>query len=590
VSSRKQARAASAAWLTDDLLLLVAAGDDTADARGIVRVGALSAPLAGPALSIRARDGEGERAAWILALAGTGRNGATPDAGDAGVEAVPTELRTLLREDLAGLDAETRERLLDFVVTRAAPRLQLPGGFSLARSLRIVRDALREHVDSRRVGRDEPLGLNVDMLMAVDEKTLWVEGWLRDADGVVTRLEAMSPEGLRVDLLAGAHRHARPDVELALGPLMSGAPNDFGYVTCVQLPAPSKLESGWILSVRRPSGSGVELEAPAVQRDPLVVRDRILSHFAADAPGTENLIAEHAHPALSRLQERQRDAVEVERVTQYGEPPADPDVSIVVPLYRRIDYLQHQMAQFVSDPEIGAADVIYVLDWPEARAAVAESAASLHELYGVPFRVVDLAENSGYANANNAATALARGRLLLLLNSDVIPDRPGWLGRMVEFYDATPGIGALGPKLLYEDDSLQHAGMYFRREPKSGLWGNHHYFKGFHRHFAEANVARPVPAVTGACLLIDRALYDQVGGFSPLYVQGGYEDSDLCLRLKVAGRENWYLPHVELYHLEAQSFYFEGLRQLTNKYNMWLQTHLWNDLIAELSASEPLSH
>ncbi len=219
---------------------------------------------------------------------------------------------------------------------------------------------------------------------------------------------------------------------------------------------------------------------------------------------------------------------------------------------------------------------------------MAQSAADLHDLYRIPFRVVDLAKNYGYANANNAAAELARGRLLLLLNSDVIPDVPGWLGRMAEFYDATNGIGALGPKLLYEDDSLQHAGMYFKREPRTGLWGNHHYYKGFHRDLADANVARAVPATTGACLMIDRALFEEMEGFSPLYVQGGYEDSDLCLRLVAAGRENWFLPHVELYHLEAQSFYFEGLRQLTNRYNAWLQTHLWNDLITQLSESESL--
>ena len=88
-----------------------------------------------------------------------------------------------------------------------------------------------------------------------------------------------------------------------------------------------------------------------------------------------------------------------------------------------------------------------------------------------------------FRSPTSSGPALARGRLLLLLNSDVLPDRPGWLEQMVSFYDAQPDIGALGPKLLFEDDSIQHAGVYFEREADSGLWGNLHYFKGLHRDF-----------------------------------------------------------------------------------------------------------
>ncbi len=157
--------------------------------------------------------------------------------------------------------------------------------------------------------------------------------------------------------------------------------------------------------------------------------------------------------------------------------------------------------------------------------------------------------------------------------------------KLREFYDATPQIGALGPKLLYEDESIQHAGMYFARDAEYRHWENQHYFKGFSRSLPAANVSRPVPAVTGACLMVERALFDQVGGLSSQYVQGGYEDSDLCLRLIEAGRRNWYLAGVELYHLEAQSFPIHV--RSTNRYNAWLQTHLWNDRIEQTMAEQP---
>ncbi len=64
------------------------------------------------------------------------------------------------------------------------------------------------------------------------------------------------------------------------------------------------------------------------------------------------------------------------------------------------------------------------------------------------------------------------------------------------------------------------------------------------------------------------------------YVQGDYEDSELCMRISEAGRENWYLPEVELYHLEGQS-YVPGLRRMPSEYNMWLHTSIWGERIEE---------
>ena len=120
--------------------------------------------------------------------------------------------------------------------------------------------------------------------------------------------------------------------------------------------------------------------------------------------------------------------------------------------------------------------------------------------------------------------------------------------------------------------------MYFQLDPSTRVWENQYYYKGFSRSLPAANVNRPVPAITGACLMIDRTLYGELGGLCEDYIQGGYEDSDLCLRMIEAGRENWYMGGVELYHLEAQSFPIH-LRS-TNPYNAWLQTHLWDGRIA----------
>jgi len=305
-----------------------------------------------------------------------------------------------------------------------------------------------------------------------------------------------------------------------------------------------------------------------------------IKDFATLQPN-DDLLSRHAHPALTRLQERLERSVRVDRVTQYGKPNDTPEVSIIVPLYGRIDFMEHQLCQFMHDPAIRELDLIYVLDSPELSEQLSKSAAALHALYELPFRTIVLNRNAGYSIANNVGASLARGRLLLLLNSDVVPDEPGWVQTLAAFYDATPGIGALGPKLLYEDGSLQHAGLYFDRDPGASLWTNLHYFKGLQSDFQPANTARPVPAVTGACLMIASSLWNEVDGLRRDFVQGGYEDSDLCLRLLEKGHENWYLPHVELHHLEDQSFP-SAARQMATAYNTWLQTRYWGDRLEEL--------
>jgi GT2 family glycosyltransferase len=236
-------------------------------------------------------------------------------------------------------------------------------------------------------------------------------------------------------------------------------------------------------------------------------------------------------------------------------------------------------------------DLIYVLDSPELERNLRDFAAQLYRLYRLPFRCIFLDHSSGFAGANRAGVGEARGDLLLLLNSDILPNGPGWLEKLVDFYKGKENIGALGPKLLYPDGSLQHAGMFFDLPGDTalaGLWRNAHYFKGFAGDLPAANVVRPVPALTGACLMISRDLWAQTGGFSDIYIQGDHEDSDLCLRLLEGGRENWYLPEVELYHLEGQS-YPGSMRQAMALYNRWLHTRMWGEQITAVMERYPSS-
>lgn len=484
-----------------------------------------------------------------------------------------TDLRGLLRDNLAGLTAPERAEVLALASSASGASTEL------THNLIALREALRERLPSCVIAADSRLGLHVDAFAALDEKSFYIKGWMYDPDGVATSLTAVSPEGRRAELLGKAFRCRRPDVEHLYGDSREGSETaGHGFYCYFELDAPSRLADGWIVELRDPAGDGLETTALAPIRAYTAARDLLLNDFADDRRLTEECRAHHLQPALTRLQQQRQKLARTRAVAQYGTPPPAPQVSIIVPLYKRIDFLEQQLAQFVHDPEISQADLVYVLDSPELAEDLKEMAGHLFQLYRVPFRLAVLTHNVGFSGANNVGASLARGKLLLLLNSDILPDRPGWLGRMATFYKSQPGIGALGAKLLFEDESIQHAGLYFSPLARFGEWENLHYFKGLHRSLPAANVGRPVPAVTAACLMIDRALFQNAGGLRGIYVQGDYEDSDLCLRLAEQGLQNWYFPEVELYHLEGQS-YDLAARSKNGRYNRWLHTRLWGQQI-----------
>jgi GT2 family glycosyltransferase len=192
--------------------------------------------------------------------------------------------------------------------------------------------------------------------------------------------------------------------------------------------------------------------------------------------------------------------------------------------------------------------------------------------------------NLGFAGANNFAAGIARGKHLLFMNSDVLPKRSGWLGELQRIHGTLAAPGLLGVKLLYEDGTVQHAGMAFRRLAAwDNLWTNHHPSKGLSP--IGLTGVRPVPAVTAACALMEAQLYRQLGGFSEDYIIGDFEDSDLCLQASLAGRQNYVALDVELYHLERQSQNYMadvGWRTNITVYNCLLHNRRWEDRIERM--------
>jgi hypothetical protein len=124
---------------------------------------------------------------------------------------------------------------------------------------------------------------------------------------------------------------------------------------------------------------------------------------------------------------------------------------------------------------------------------------------------------------------------------------PGWLNALIEAVEEDDKVAIVGAKLLYQDDSIQHAGVVFNKKGKV-----YHLYRYFHRDHPAVNKMREFQVVTGACLLIRTPLFLQVGLFDENFING-FEDVDLCLRVRQSGYRIVYNPDCVVYHLESMT-------------------------------------
>ena len=154
--------------------------------------------------------------------------------------------------------------------------------------------------------------------------------------------------------------------------------------------------------------------------------------------------------------------------------------------------------------------------------------------------------NTGFAKACNQGAKFATGGVIVFLNND-IKAHPGWLEPLIEALE-DPSIWVVGSLLLFPDGTVQHAGMALR----GNLQWAHLYAKSHPDSTPGIRTAKDLQAVTGACLAMRRTDFLNLGGFDDGYVNG-YEDVDLCMRVKKAGGRIRYEPRSVLTHYEGQT-------------------------------------
>lgn len=325
-----------------------------------------------------------------------------------------------------------------------------------------------------------------------------------------------------------------------------------GFVAYVELPATPALTC---LEIETQGGDIAHVPLPPVSEgSSLAVIQHFLGLPRAPLPRMHAVISQTIGPIVRGLN-RARLANQPEpRRLEYGETPSAPARSLIIPLHGRIDFMPLQLALFSARPD-ATAEIIYVLDDPGLWSEAERMAQSCWVRFGVPFILLDLGANLGYAPANNAGLRIARGRDICLLNSDVFPRFDAGMNWLAELCAPLqdPSVGAVGALLLFEDGTVQHEGMAYHQIPSLPAWPFPLHPRKGRQPDPNAPTLTEVAAVTGACLAVRRDSLTAVGGLDEDCIIADFEDACLCEALRARGQRIMLRRDVVLHHLERQT-------------------------------------
>jgi GT2 family glycosyltransferase len=431
--------------------------------------------------------------------------------------------------------------------------------------------------------------VHFDQCSLLDEHTFFVSGWVLQRQPGMLSLRIRANNAISEDILTTGLFYPRADVVRELK-LVSGPGDKIGVSATIVFEDAIHTSVELLWEVNTHLTHTFLLPARPFAQDEIDFTEHILSGLEITTGGSHEKILVNVMPALRAAWKNRLHADHPWEVRHFGKAVADPTLTVIIPIYARYDFVQHQMAQFSLDSEFEQIEVIYVLDDPSITHEFLVTCFGAHEIFKVPFKVVLSSVNLGFAGANNLGFRTASAEHVLFINSDILPVESNWTGKLLAQFHRLPNVGILGATLLYEDDSVQHRGMQFCKDPShDGLWMNYHPQKGFPLSLCDDFKERRVPAVTGACMLMKKALFSEVQGFDVSYILGDFEDSDLCLRVRELGYDIYVSGSVSLYHLERLSQNLgkqKAWKHTLSMVNGLLHTRRWNNKIESLMESE----
>ncbi len=439
--------------------------------------------------------------------------------------------------------------------------------------------------------------ISLEKATHVDGRGVYLQGNLIDVRSKVSSIDIVMNNG---DLVSGDNAISRVSRAPIFSAAASNAQGDLpGFVAWIDYPQDKgKRESGPVkahsirLNLKSGRHTDNKLNLNDARQNPMAEIRGILHGIPARLSGKRALFNATFGPAIKgiwSLRDANRPGADVQRYNEQLQNDK-PEVSLIIPIYGRYDFIEHQISVFINDPEMMKHEIIYVIDDPRLSNEIRQSCESLSRIYKLPFTVLYLSRNMGYAGANNVGVEYSRGREILLMNSDVMPAKSGWLRELLNQVGDDVNTTISGVRLVYEDDTVQHEGMEFFASPFfEGLWTNIHPGKGMPSElFADTSTATSCEAVTGACMLLSRSNYLTIGGLEEDYILGDFEDSDLCMKAHEIGLRVQLMTGISLYHLERQSqslLTSDRWKEELTYFNCWQHHERWDQSIQLMKAS-----
>ncbi|WGL16400.1 glycosyltransferase family 2 protein [Microbulbifer bruguierae] len=255
------------------------------------------------------------------------------------------------------------------------------------------------------------------------------------------------------------------------------------------------------------------------------------------------------------------DHADVVKVT-WPVPQPEPLVSLLVPTRDKLSVLRLCIDSILEKTTYSNYEIL-ILDNQSEEAETLEYFAQLESVPNV--RVLPFNEPFNYSAINNFGARHARGDIIGLINNDVEVISREWLSEMVG-HVVRPEVGCVGAKLCYGDGRIQHAGVVV------GLGGLAGHIHKFHHRGSTGYMNRLVStqnfsAVTAACLLVRKKIFEDVGGLNEKDLKVAFNDVDFCLKVGQAGYRNVWTPWAELYHHESISRGIDNTREKRNRFD-----------------------
>jgi glycosyltransferase involved in cell wall biosynthesis len=316
---------------------------------------------------------------------------------------------------------------------------------------------------------------------------------------------------------------------------------------------------------------------------------RVHEQSTAKSPDVKPYAMPAAERALNDHFQRQKIHATAELIgcgyrVRYALPDIQPLVSLIIPTRNQVKLLRKCIESIIKKTTYQHYEILIIDNGSNDPSTL----TYLEKLRLEPkVSVIRDERPFNYSALNNAAVKLAQGELIGLLNNGVEVITPDWLSEMVSIA-LQPRVGAVGARLWYPNDTLQHGGVILG---VGGSAGHAHkgFPKGHHGYAGRMSLISSFSAVTGACLIVRKHLYEAVGGLNEVDLTVAFNDVDFCLRLREAGYRNVWTPYAELYHHESATRGYEDTPEKQARFSKevaYMQQR-WGDLLFNDPAYSP---